>query len=52
MKIKERLYELFGVDAKYMDWRDYEDRIRFVEDFIFQQTTRKESVNNLPFVGR
>ena len=41
------LRELFGLKPYYMEWEDYKARIDFIEDFYWQQNTRKQSIKNL-----
>lgn len=37
---------------KYENWEDYNKRITFLDQYYFQQRTRKESIKNLPPVGK
>jgi len=31
----------------FMEWEDYLKRIRFIENYVFQQRVRRENVKNL-----
>jgi len=39
---------MFGPFKKeFLDWKSYKKKIDFLDNFYFQQNTRKESVKNL-----
>lgn len=46
------LRKLFGLDNVFMDWESYKAKIDFIDDFYFQQNTRKESIKNSPPIGK
>lgn len=37
---------------KFIDWKEYQGKIEFIEEFNFQQFSRKQSINNMPEAGR
>lgn len=37
--------KIFG-KTTYMDWQEYEKRINFLDQFYWQQSIRKRSLNN------
>ena len=39
------------LSRKFIEWDDYKERIDFLEDFYWQQSTRKQSISNMPGVG-
>jgi hypothetical protein len=36
--------KLFG---SWIEWKEYRGKIEFIEDFVFQQTCRRESIENI-----
>jgi hypothetical protein len=41
------MFNVFKED--YVNWRKYKKKIDFIDDFYFQQRTRRESMKNLGF---
>ena len=48
--IKRGLERLF-FSKSYMSWKEYKDRIDFIDMFCFQQDVRKSNVSNSLGVG-
>lgn len=38
---------LFGTKMDFIEWNDYQARIQFLDNFHFQQRTRRQNVRNL-----
>ena len=50
MNIIKEIKELFV--PKWLDWKEYSNRIEWLDGFHFQQRTREESIANSKGVGK